>query len=643
MPTKVKVMQLRTHFKVFLLLIFLAFLFAITPSYVPPIGAAEPSEALPIHFYLHNDTSNPRVGGYTQTTATLNTSQKWREKPQGYENITGTLYLDFYVHPDLAANMSLSGMLWLHPWMCGFGTGGSTIKGVFKASIYEVTSISQTLVGSTQASGSMNLAYGSAPAHSRDVNSVAGNNPLTLSFPPYTFRKGSSILIHIEVVPQGAGATMFFYYDEGICPSYITLYSYDHVDVAEAWTTNATGYPTATFLAAEDSLVKINANVTDPLGGYDFNASSTQTKYAMVDVTVIDPNGTRVVENQRMTLIDGGITSFSNLLQYNWTFSTAIPGRYNVTVTVTDNSGNTIQKDLFFQIGQTYRIQIQAIDAKDRPLTGASVDASVARYKAFSDHTNSTGWIDRLIGSGTYNFTVAWQGVIVNSTLNFPITTNTTLVLKCNVYDPKFLVLDDVDSPLPEAQVYIEHPNGSTNILPLRTAENGFINLTSAPGGDYAFTILWKGVNVLQTIQAVGSDGPYTLKCQVYELTVNVLGKNGDKVHGAYVVIYTQAGIVYDFKMTDISGQAVFKLPVGTYRIEAHYSTAYWLTHVAVSATEPSVSVTTSSPLTITLPGFPPPIWTTIGFWLIIVFIFIAVLGAVYTLYKKGIIFKGRA
>ena len=614
------------------------------PNFIPAVNSSPDGTAKPQHFYFHNDTSNPWVGGYTQTTATLNTTQKWREKPQGYENVTGRLYLDFYVHPDLASNMSLDGTIWLHPWMCAYGTGGSTVGGVFSATIYEVTSTGQTLVGSTASTGSQTLPFGSTPANSRDVNSVAGNDPLILNFPAYTFRKGGSILIHIEVNPQGAGAKMFSYYDHSICPSYVTLYSYDHVEVSAVWTANATGHPETVFkIIGEPTMVQINANVTDPLGGYDFNASSIDTKYAMVTATVVNPAEVPVVDNERMTLINGGITSFVNLLQYNWTFSTAVPGQYNVTISATDNSGNTVNGTAFFWIGQTYRIQVHALDSKTRPLTNARIAASVEEYVALSDYANTTGWIDARIVGGTYNLTVTWQGVVVNSTLNFLVVANTTLVLNCRVYDPSFLFVDDVDGPLPEAQVFIESPNGTTNILPLYTSLNGFVNLTQAPAGDYGFTLYWKGVKVLQETQSVDSDGPYTIKCEVYQLAVEVLGNNGAPVHGAYVIIYTEAGTVYDFRMTDATGKAVSKLPVGAYRIDVEYSTTYWLTAVTANATEPLKEVTSSGSVTITLTNFPPSIWTTVGFWLLSAFIIVVVLGTVGFLYKRGVIFKRKA
>jgi len=616
----------------------------VLPALIPVVSSYPNGTAKPLHFYFHNDTSNPWVGGYTQTTATLNTTQKWREKPQGYGNITGRLYLDFYVHPDLASNMSLDGTIWLHPWMCGYGTGGSIIGGVFSALVYEVTSTGQTLVGSTGSSGSQSLPFGSSPADSRDVNSVAGNDPLILNFPAYTFEKDSSILIHVEVNPQGAGATMFFYFDHNVCPSYVTVYSYDHVEVSAVWTANATGYPETLFKAIGDSnVVQINANVTDPLGGYDFNASLIDTKYAMVTTTLINPAGVSVIDNERMTLIDGGTTSFINQFQYDWTFSTAIPGQYNVTIGATDNSGNTVNGTAYFWIGQTHRIQVRAVDSKMRPLINAFIFASVEDYVAVSDYANATGWVDTEIVGGTYNFTVTWHEVLVNITANFPVVDDTTLVLNCRVYDPTFIFVDDVDDPLPEAQVFVESPNGTTSIQPLYTTMDGFVNLTQAPAGDYGFTLYWKGVKVLQETQNVISDGPYTIECEVYQLTVDVSGSDGTAVHGAYVIVYTEAGLVYDFGMTDADGEALFKLPVGFYRIEVQYSTTYWLTAVAASASEPLQEVTSSGSVTVTLTDFPPAIWATVGFWILIALIIVIALGIVGLLYKRGIIFRGKA
>jgi len=204
-------------------------------------------------------------------------------------------------------------------------------------------------------------------------------------------------------------------------------------------------------------------------------------------------------------------------------------------------------------------------------------------------------------------------------------------------YNPAFLVVDDVNAPLPKAQVYITWPNGTTETLPRYTAQNGFINLTHVLPSYYMFTILWKDVVVLQKTQYVDSDGPYTLKCQVYQLTVDVLGNNGARIHGAYVIIYDEAGVGYGLETTDVAGRATFKLPTGTYEIDVRYSSEYWLTVVTTKAVKPSVSMTSSKSETVTLTDFPPAIWTTTGFWLLMILIAAAVLAVLFVAFRSRI------
>jgi len=200
-------------------------------------------------------------------------------------------------------------------------------------------------------------------------------------------------------------------------------------------------------------------------------------------------------------------------------------------------------------------------------------------------------------------------------------------------YNPAFLIVDDVEAPLPNAQVFITWPNGSMDRLPRYTATNGFINLTHVLPANYGFTILWKDVVVKQETVSVNSDGPYTIKTEVYQLTVTVLGNNGAAVHGAYVIVYTQSGVGYGLDTTTAAGQAVFKLPRGTYNIEAHFSAEYWLKVVTTSASEQAVSVNASMSRTIVLTEFPPPIWTTTGFWLLMALVAVSVFAAIYIVF----------
>lgn len=128
------------------------------------------------------------------------------------------------------------------------------------------------------------------------------------------------------------------------------------------------------------------------------------------------------------------------------------------------------------------------------------------------------------------------------------------------------------------------------------------------------------------TTVAINSDGPYIIRTRVYQLSVNVLGNDKAPINGAYVIIYTQSGIGYGLELTNQSGQATFRLPEATYRIDVRFSTVCWLTAVASNSTQPNVLINSSRTIGITLQDYPPPIWTTIQFWLITTIILAAVI-----------------
>jgi hypothetical protein len=111
------------------------------------------------------------------------------------------------------------------------------------------------------------------------------------------------------------------------------------------------------------------------------------------------------------------------------------------------------------------------------------------------------------------------------------------------------------------------------------------------------------------------------------------LGNNHGAIQGAYVIVYTQAGVGYGLDTSDAAGQAVFKLPKGTYNIEAHFSAEYWLRVVTTSATSSNVEVNSSMSTTVELSDYPPAIWTTTAFWLLIALTAVAMFVAVYIMF----------
>jgi len=322
-------------------------------------------------------------------------------------------------------------------------------------------------------------------------------------------------------------------------------------------------------------------------------------------------------------------------------------GNYTVIVTVVDFNGfyhflnygtfsphveNAYQT---FSIGVQFLVQIRTVDAHNQILANANVKAVSADVVLASGYTNSSGWWTAGLWAGYYNITVFWQGVEVAREL-IRVANQSSFTIQCQVYYPSFKIVDDVNSPLPDAEVYVTSPNGTTTVPPLYTTQDGSISLTQAPGGSYKFVILWKGVTVKDATITVNSDGPYALDTDVYQLTVKVLGNDRTVVSSAYVIVYTQSGVGYGLEITDATGQAVFRLPKGVYKIDVRFSSIYWLTTVTSQTSEPSKLISSSDTLTIILKDFPPTLWTTLGFWLLIACSIIPVLAVVFVLYKRG-------
>ena len=322
--------------------------------------------------------------------------------------------------------------------------------------------------------------------------------------------------------------------------------------------------------------------------------------------------------------------SETTLFHYNWSESQRIVlvranvtdpfggyDIYKVNVTIFDPSGTPVvnNTDMVRTSDGQWRINyLHVFEANwsypiNAVLGNYTVIVSVIDSNGFNQF-NDTGSFTPFVEEETYRFTL---GVVV-------------------YYDPVFLITDDVDAPLPNAQVYVTWLNGTKDALPRYTATDGSFNLTQVQTGNYGLTVLWKDKVVRQTIVHVDSNGPYTVKTLVYQLTVQVFGNDGHPIHGAYVIVYTQSGAGYGLDTTNITGRAVFKLPSGTYKIDAHYTSDYWLTVIRSSVTE-QVSVTSSGFKNIVLADFPPALTSTVGFWLLLTLIVAAGVVAAFILY----------
>jgi hypothetical protein len=184
-------------------------------------------------------------------------------------------------------------------------------------------------------------------------------------------------------------------------------------------------------------------------------------------------------------------------------------------------------------------------------------------------------------------------------------------------YNPRITIRDADGEPVPEAQVFVSYPNVARDELPLLTDMNGTIVLTKIVPANYSLTVVWKNSVVAHSGIYVDSDGPFNVIANVYSLTVTVVD-NGDKpVSEAYVFAYRDR-LGYGFGATDEEGAVVFKVPSGIYDLETHFSSTYLLSHVSSNFTKPDLSIGESTQITLKLNDYPPPLWTTIGFMVVL-------------------------
>ncbi len=602
---------------------------------VEPVGAFSSNpNAKDVTLFWHYTGTPVSVGGI-QTHQVLNTSahfdfqtqqlarQNSFYKPTGLPSIT----VDFFAYPNMAGPVRINGTWQVFVWVNSSAFHPTNFNIEFRE--YPLGSGT-----ATWDSGQINPTVTSPIGAYVDVPVYSYN--LTTPTPlAHTFAQSSTIDVTVSV-NDGSAADARIWYDSTFYPSKVILPAVDRGRPAKIWTEDSTGFVTSAFNSTAGLKVLVNTNATDPFGGYDINATAIGSRNTLVVLTVTAPNGTVIVNGQRMTLMLGGITSLNNILQYNVTLALGFPGQYSVTIWSTDNSGNTEQLSFSFTLGQLRKLGAYVVDSKIRPLAGSVLSAWIGGFQVFSGVASSIGTVNGTLVSANYTLKVSWQGVNVYQS-SISIASDQSVTLVTAVYDPTIIVTDDTGAALSGAVVSVTHPNGTVLPTLMTTGVSGTISLVRAPGGGWGFTVFWKTVNVYGATVQIGSDGPYDLRSKVYQFTVSVKDNGGLPVQGAYVVLYNAYGVVYDFKATDASGSVVLKVPVGTYTVEALYSTTYLFTPVTATENQTSAPVNSSGSLTLTLRNFPPSIIYTSAFLVLVLSIvaIVAVALVTYFVMKK--------
>lgn len=229
--------------------------------------------------------------------------------------------------------------------------------------------------------------------------------------------------------------------------------------------------------------------------------------------------------------------------------------------------------------------------------------------------TATDGRIDLLQASaGSYRLVVFWRDVeVANATLL--VDSDGPFELQTLVFRLEAQSLDYNQRPVEGTYVTSRAENGL--ILGFEVTDTRGAALFKLPIGNYTLSTYWDGVLVNQTDLRVDFDGPLPVQCQVYLLNVTVHDNRGEPLPGAYLVTTFTTGRTKGFAVTSMSGRAEFTVPLGTYVVEAYYNATYWLTGVSTHAAR-TVTVISNTELLLRLEEYPPPIYLTVAFWLIV-------------------------
>lgn len=569
---------------------------------VGPVSAAVAPQPRNLTFYMHNTTLAKDVNGIT-TPYIFDTLQEFGQN----NTITNLQQVveDWYLYPTLAGDLVVNGSITIDAFISVLGTAPS-----LQSQTLTVFQVNATGVQTTVAS----VTAGAVPWFNTPHDLI-----LTIASVHYTFPAGSSIRVLLSV--QLGTRTGSLWYNDSWVPTHLIIQTDSFAQVHDLAFLDPAGVPRQNFdPLASNKTIRIQANVTDPLGGYDIH---------WVNLTIVQPGGAVLLDSVPMTQIAGNPISFASMYQVVWNYTSAATGRYNATASVLDQSGyyhfleaytmagflDTM--DSFFYIGGLpVYVNVQAVDSKSVDLVGAPITLVSGGVAVDLESTDSGGIANFTMARGAYTFQVSWEGVSVGS-LAYDASDNVSasnpIVITTSVYYPVFQAEDANGRALADASILFLHPNGS-KFGPYKTNATGDVLLSQVPLGSYGLEASWRGVDVFAGTEVVSSNSVITFETAVYELTVTAKSGSGQTLPAAFVSVVDSTGLVFDAGVTGPDGTVVLRLPAGNYTIDARYITEQLGTLYDSGVRTQAVSLTSSTSATITFADFPLPITSTLAF-----------------------------
>ncbi len=521
-------------------------------------------------FYLYSTDRAVDIGNKT-TKQIYNTTSPFTGDGNAVKDSTFKVVAQWYLFPQLAGNLTLDGETNITMW--ARKTTGTPTDADIHYYLYEVTPEGDE----TQIAYNGGLDSTTFPDN--DWKKIYGD----MNIDNYSVSKESTI--KIEYVLWGnANCNYSISWGNKTRDSRLTLPSRNYIKVEDVYTVDHEGNVTSTFSPEENNKnITIKATVTDPFGGYDIE---------WVNLTLTGPSGTIIdsvpLHPQNKTY--GFFNTFESRYEVLWNYSNHPDGTYNVNVSAVDNTGlrswyntgdfgghDVYGHHEFIIAGLDHFVNFRIVDDQDNILPKTTVLLRVeGDVRIFSQNeTDGSGITNISLAAVNYTISIIWQDVevSVNRSIDVSVTGNRTgddpYNLTAGVFYPTIKVSDADGYVVEDANVYVTHPNGTTSITPLRTDQNGEIDLIQTAEGGYTLNVEWNGRAVGERDVFIDSSDIFDITVDIYNIELNVKDTEGDPVSNALVVFYyNDTMVAADSRLTNTNGIARSRLPGADYLLE---------------------------------------------------------------------------
>jgi len=293
------------------------------------------------------------------------------------------------------------------------------------------------------------------------------------------------------------------------------------------------------------------------------------------------------------------------------TYSVAVIWRGKVVAdtTVSVNASGTFDISCL-----VFYVNFQAVDADGEPVENALITVSDPLFGTLAEArlTNASGGLVSRLPTGSYEVNAKWFGVSVLDSQSLAVDGNKDILLTLSIYTIKIIPVDSRGIVLEDATVAVSSGVFSQSG---NTLDTGSVEL-KLPYGTYIAKVRWQNVEVYSgNLTLDGTQTSITLDANVFYLTVQVFDNLRSPLKNVFVTV-DRDGTVVGAANTDASEKTEFRLPIGSYDIEASFKTTYYLTYYEDTETV-TVNLDRDHATTLTFTSFPIPFYATNLFYII--------------------------